>query len=124
MNIRLIIVVTLKRIALLAAPAGVLFAGQPATPAAPATSPAPATTTPAAAASGTTTEEEEIVQMDPWQVTGTVVRGYGSTASIGGSRINLPLVDVPLSVITVNRQLMNDVSAINSYDALRFVSGM
>jgi outer membrane receptor protein involved in Fe transport len=71
-----------------------------------------------------TQDEEEIVQMDPWQVTGTVARGYGATASMGGSRINLPLVDIPLPVITVTRELMNDVSAVDSYHALRFVSGM
>lgn len=68
--------------------------------------------------------EEEVIVMDPWAVTGTRDVGYGSTVSTGGSRINLPLVDVPMSVVTINRAVMDDVGAFDSYDALRFVSGM
>lgn len=67
---------------------------------------------------------DEVIVMDPWSVTGTRDVGYGSTVSAGGSRINLPLLDVPMSVVTINRAVMDDVGAFDSYDALRFISGM
>ncbi len=68
--------------------------------------------------------DDKVIVLDPWSVTGTTAVGYGSTQSVGGSRINLPILDVPMSIIPVNRELMDDVGAADAYDALRFVSGM
>lgn len=66
----------------------------------------------------------ETVQMNPWTVTSSREHGYGATDSMAGSRISLPLVDVPMSVITVNRQLLDDTGQVDPLGALLFVSGM
>ncbi len=67
---------------------------------------------------------EAVLELDPFTLTGTRTRGYGVTASLGGTRIVLPLIDTPVSIVTVNRELMDDVGAANGADGMRWVSGL
>lgn len=67
---------------------------------------------------------DDIEVLDPWDVSQAITIGYGSTTSAGGTRINLSFQDVPMSVVTLNREFMNDIGTLDSYDALRFVAGM
>ena len=69
-------------------------------------------------------EGNETIKLDTFSVSGSTTVGYGAKVSTGGSRINLPLLDVPMSIVTINRQLMDDVSALDMLGALRYVSGV
>lgn len=62
--------------------------------------------------------------MSPFAVTSERDKGYGVTHSIGASRINLPIREVPTYTVTVNDQFLRDVAALELTEATRFVSGM
>ena len=69
-------------------------------------------------------EEEGVTELDPFTVTATKTKGYGATASMGGTRINLPINDVPITIVVINREFMDDVGAASGLESLRWVSGM
>jgi len=67
---------------------------------------------------------DKVVELDPFTVTESKSTGYGATSSVGGTRINLPINDVPISIVVLNREFMDDVGASNGLEALRWVSGL
>ena len=68
--------------------------------------------------------EEEIVELDPFTVTDEGDRGYGATHTVGGTRINTALADAPISVISLNKEVIRDINPRELEDALRFASGV
>jgi len=68
--------------------------------------------------------QEETVILSPFSVTSQQDKGYGVTHSIGASRINLPIREIPTYTVTINDQFMKDVTALELTEATRFVSGM
>jgi len=86
--------------------------------------PAPAPSVPDQAAVAGPAPQEPTVTLDPFTVGVTKAGDYGATDSAGGSRINLPIVDVPMSIVTVTRALMDDIGADSYYGSLAYVSGM
>jgi iron complex outermembrane receptor protein len=80
--------------------------------AAPATPPSPAAAgdAPLALSAFTVTSEQD--------------KGYGATYSTGATRINLPLQNIPTTVITLNAGFLQDTGALSTTDAVKFVSGM
>ena len=100
-------------LALLASAALSLSAQTAATPAQP-TTPGSSSTPPA----------DEVVTLSPFLVTTEQDKGYGATHSIGASRINIPLREIPTYTVTINEQLMRDITALELTEATRFVSGM
>lgn len=69
-------------------------------------------------------DDEEIVVLDPFEVTSEGNRGYGSTHTVGGTRINTALEDAAISVISLNSELIADINPRELEDALRFASGV
>src|ERR1043166_4540145 len=68
------------------------------------------------------TPEEEKVMMSEFVVSTDKDRGYGTTAALGGTRVNIPLIDSPVYVTSIPRVLMDDVGLMNPTDALKYVS--
>ncbi len=69
-------------------------------------------------------KEDKIVELDPFTLTATKAKGYGATDSMGGTRINLPINDVPITIAVINREFMDDIAAGDSLEALRWVAGL
>jgi len=74
--------------------------------------------------SGSSTDDSDIVTLDPFSVTSEGDRGYGSTHTVGGTRINTALEDAPISVISLNSEVIADINPRELEDALRFASGV
>ena len=53
-------------------------------------------------------EEGELIELDPFTVNEEGDRGYGATHTVGGTRINSALADVPISVISLNKEVSKD----------------
>lgn len=85
--------------------AATLSAQSPATPAAP-------------AATGAT------VTLSPFEVDATRDNGYRATNSLGGTRVNTPLRDVPFNIQVVTEDLIRDLAAIDASESLKFQAGV
>ena len=51
-------------------------------------------------------------------------KGYGVTHSIGASRLNLLVREIPTYTVTINEEFMKDIAALEQTEATRFVSGV
>ena len=69
-------------------------------------------------------EEEDLIELDPFVLTEATSVGYGTNVTSGGSRLNVDLLDLSHNVIPVNHELMDDVAAFDSEDALRYIAGI
>lgn len=67
---------------------------------------------------------EETVTLSAFTVTSEQDKGYGATYSTGATRINLPLQNIPTTVVTLNAEFLRDTGALSTTDAVKFVSGM
>jgi len=74
---------------------------------------------PAAAATGSAA-----VELSPFEVRVEQDRGYGSTQSLGATRVALPNTEISSSIITLNEQVIADRGAVNAMEVLTFVSGI
>jgi iron complex outermembrane receptor protein len=62
--------------------------------------------------------------LSAFEVNGSNDQGYGATNSVGGSRINTPLGEVPNSTTVLNELVLHDLGANDLSDALSLVSGV
>lgn len=69
-------------------------------------------------------EDESLITLDPFILTEVESVGYVTSSTSGGSRFNVPILDLPQSVVSVNRELMQDTGAVDAYKALQYVSGL
>lgn len=67
---------------------------------------------------------EEVVELSTFRVVSRNDEGYGSTHNIGGSRVSLPILEIPSSIIGINPELIKDFGALDTYEAIGFVSGV
>lgn len=68
--------------------------------------------------------DTKVEWLDPFEVSSTRDKGYGSTSSMGGSRINVASENYPMTVISITPQFLQDVGASYPLDALQYVSGV
>jgi len=68
--------------------------------------------------------EGEIVELSPFEVSAKKDVGYAALTSIGATRTNTPLIDLPQSVNIINQEFLNDAAPGELYDVLRYVSGV
>jgi iron complex outermembrane receptor protein len=68
--------------------------------------------------------DDEPVQLSAFEVTVDKDKGYGATNSIGGSRVNVPLREIPSYTISLNEQFLKDVGTVDMLDAINYVSGV
>ena len=67
---------------------------------------------------------DSTVVLDEFTVTSDQDKGYGTTHSIGASRVDVSVMDTPGTVVTINQQLMKDLGTTEVIDAARFVAGV
>ncbi len=75
--------------------------------------------TPAAAPAG-----EEVVVLSPFTVSDRQTQGYQATNSIGGTRSNTPIKDIPLNIQVFTKDLAQDINATTQMDLERYNAAM
>ncbi|AOS44354.1 Ferrichrome-iron receptor precursor [Lacunisphaera limnophila] len=70
------------------------------------------------------TTEDETVVLSPFTVTSDKDDGYGATNSISASRVNTPIKDIPVPILVITDQFINDIGATTLRDSLSYVSGI
>ncbi|MBL9200576.1 MAG: TonB-dependent receptor plug domain-containing protein [Opitutaceae bacterium] len=68
--------------------------------------------------------QDDPITLGAFTVTTSQDKGYGATYSTGATRINLPLQNIPTTVVTLNAEFLKDTGALSTTDAVKFVSGM
>jgi len=68
--------------------------------------------------------ESEPTVLPAFDVTGTKPVGYGTTNALGATRVNLAISDTPNSIVILNRELMDDLGALDGLDILKYASGV
>lgn len=68
--------------------------------------------------------EADTVELSPFEIRVEQDRGYGSTQSLGATRVALPNTEISSSIITLNEQVIADRGAVNAMEVLTFVSGV
>ena len=51
---------------------------------------------------------DPIVQLSPFEVTGENDRGYGTTNSLGATRMNISVLESPQVIVSLNEKFMQD----------------
>jgi|GEM_PF-564721 len=75
--------------------------------------------------SQTTEKEEEVIHLSPFIVKQETDSGYKAQQTLVGSRTAKNLMEIPSSIQIINRELLDDLSAINVHQALKYaVSGV
>ena len=69
-------------------------------------------------------ENDEVFTLSPFEVSSDRDNGYYSPDTLGGNRIAAEIKDIPLSIISVNKILIEDLAITDIPQALEFVSGM
>lgn len=72
----------------------------------------------------TLSEKDETLVLSPFTVTTDKDNGYGATNSISGSRVNTAIKDIPMPILVITDQFINDIGATNLRDSLAYVSGI
>jgi iron complex outermembrane receptor protein len=72
----------------------------------------------------TATAKDELVILSPFRVISTNDRGYGVSNTVGATRINVALKDVPQSIIVINNEFLKDTGGGELMDAAKYVSGV
>ncbi len=70
-----------------------------------------------------TQPEDPVIELSPFSVTSEKDVGYGSAYSTGGTRMNVKFTESPIPVISVNRQLLDDIAVSDAYDVLQYIGG-
>src|SRR5688572_31373237 len=70
------------------------------------------------------TSSNEVVSMSPFNVSSTNDHGYGVSNTVGATRINVALKDVPQSITVINQEFLKDLGGSELMDAAKYVSGV
>ncbi|HTB81297.1 MAG TPA: TonB-dependent receptor [Opitutaceae bacterium] len=81
-------------------------------------------TTPASTTPASTTSEEEVVKLPSFSVSSQKGDRYGSTDATSISRVATSILDAPLSVNVVPKELFKDLGATTAYDVTRYFAGV
>ncbi len=81
-----------------------------------------AQTTPAG--TGRPPAPEEVIQLSQFNVSASNDRGYNSANTVGATRVNIAIKNAPISVVSLNAQLLQDTGAVSLEQAARYVSGV
>ncbi len=66
------------------------------------------------------TTPAEAVSLSAFVVDATTTRGYAASNTLSGTRTNLPLIEIPVSVQVITGELIQDMMALNDYEATRY----
>lgn len=68
--------------------------------------------------------DDAVIELSPFTVSAARDDGYGATTAYTATRIGIPIVETPLNIQVVTRQLIDDQGARSLLQALRYTSGM
>lgn len=71
-----------------------------------------------------TTEEEGLIVLSPFEVNTERDSGYVAENSLGGTRLNTPIKDLPFTVNAITEEFIRDIGARSIDQALQFASGV
>jgi iron complex outermembrane receptor protein len=69
-------------------------------------------------------DDEEVYDLSPYEISDDAVRGYATTSSMGASRVAVPITDLAASVITINKNFIEDMVAQDIRDTFNAVAGV
>jgi iron complex outermembrane receptor protein len=67
---------------------------------------------------------DQVIVLSPFTVDTTKDNGYRASNSIGGTRVNTPLRDVPFNIQVVTEELIRDIAALDASESLKFQAGV
>jgi iron complex outermembrane recepter protein len=68
--------------------------------------------------------KEKIFELSPFTVTVDQDKGYKTTNSVAGTRLNTAIKDVPMSIEVITSEFMRDTGATSLRESLRYSSGI
>ncbi|MEZ5278806.1 MAG: TonB-dependent receptor plug domain-containing protein [Opitutaceae bacterium] len=69
-------------------------------------------------------EDDEMIMLSPFEVSDSGDSGYYATNSISGSRINVAIQDIPLSIEVVTSDLIEDTGSVDLRQSLQYSAGV
>lgn len=73
----------------------------------------------------TAAPEDETITLSPFEVRASADdNGYITNSALGGTKIGTPLRYTPINIQVVNSKLIEDIGAINAYEALGYQAGV
>ncbi len=72
----------------------------------------------------TAAKDEEVIVLSPFTVSDKQTQGYQATNSIGGTRSNTPIKDIPLNIQVFTKDLAQDIVATTQMDLERYNAAM
>ncbi len=70
------------------------------------------------------TPEPSVVELSPFEVSTSSDDGYAASASLGATRTNTPLVELPQSIKVFNSEFIVDVAATDTWEAVQYASNV
>ena len=62
----------------------------------------------------TTDEDDEITELSAFEIVSDEDRGYLKTNAVTATRINAPIIEIPISVSVISKELLEDVGTRNT----------
>jgi len=69
-------------------------------------------------------KKDDTVVLSPFAVTADKDNGYVATNSVGGSRVNTAIKDIPIPIQVITSEFMNDIGATNLRESLSYTAGI
>ena len=67
---------------------------------------------------------ENPIALESFQVTSARDKGYGTSHALGAARLNIAVLDTPMTVVTLNEEFLKDAGATDWVEAAKYVSGV
>jgi iron complex outermembrane receptor protein len=67
---------------------------------------------------------DPIVQLSPFEVTGDNDRGYGTTNSLGATRMNISVLDSPQVIVSLTEKFMQDTGLFEMEELAQYIAGI
>ena len=77
-----------------------------------------------APAPATTVRDDQPIVLSEFRVDTSKDRGYVATNATTGTRLNMPIKDIPLPVEVITREFIDDIGAVDIKESLRYSAGI
>ena len=69
-------------------------------------------------------QDQDVITLSPFEISSERDAGYYASNSISGSRVNVPIQDIPLSIEVVTSKLIEDTGSVDLRESLRYSAGI
>ncbi|MBI5691142.1 MAG: TonB-dependent receptor [Verrucomicrobia bacterium] len=83
-----------------------------------------AQSTPAGVSAGLAARDDQPIVLSEFRVDTSKDRGYVATNATTGTRLNMPIKDIPLPVEVITREFIDDIGAVDIKESLRYSAGI